>query len=194
MNQSRHKKIPELPRAAIDNVGGGLMPVSSNGVTYAIPIDEIVASGSCEEALNNKVDRSGDTMTGALSINTVNSSPLSLTVHGNPLLEFGVSDNDESARLRAPLLVGSIPSDYERDNPLNRPMTRFMLRDDYSPENQYPQHGDNKGCLYHFCLHPGRVTHEYKEWNHNIDADIVFQVKSARFVFCSSGVMNTPSL
>ena len=140
------------------------------------------------------VKKSGDTMTGALTINTNGSPPLNLKTQDKPLFEFCVSDMSESARLRAPLIVGSLPSDYERVNPLNRPTTRIMLRDDNSSDNEYPNRGYNKGCLYHFCLHPGSVTHQYTDWNWNIDANLIWQVKSAQMVFCSSGVLNVPRL
>lgn len=165
---------------------------------YASDTKEIVVKygGEYEFFGLEYVKKSGDTMTGPLTIDTTDNSPFTIKVQDKPLFETGVGGSNAASRLRAPLTIGSLPSDYERDNPLERPLTQIMLRDDYSEANVYPNTGTNKGCLYHFCIHPGSVIHEYRDWHYSdiSTPGIAWRVRDAQMTFCSSGLLTAPQL
>ena len=116
---------------------------------------------------DNKVDRAGDTMTGGLTINA-DQSPLTVNLNGEPLfLSEGIAhEHKEHARIRRSLIIGSESSDYNRANPYERTNSpQLMFRDDYDAANSYPNQGNHKGFLFHFCSAPNEFVTGHKHWN-----------------------------
>jgi hypothetical protein len=170
--------------------------------------------GITEEQISNwdtaHVEKSGDTMTGSLSIKDVASTPFEISDNGLPA--FKVYGDDHSGLRHGALLRGKLSIGGHHDEPnITTETPEILLRYDVQRDSGGDDR-DGAGCLYHFCMHPNKVIHEYIEWgmgkssptsffewdiDYNITTFCMGRSDGGRLVFCSgsgAGLLSVPHL